>query len=343
MIIKDALDAFVGEREWNHDRSKTVGSSEIGGCERRVWYVKHKQKPDTDFNNRWGASERGNIIEANLLAPAMQEKYGDSFVFSGKNQRTFFLNHLSATPDGLLRNQPTNALRYLGVKNIKGDLILVEFKTLDPRVNLSEAKHQNMLQVQTAMGLLRESGWKKLNYALLVYINASFLDDITEFAIEFDKKIFAIASQRATRIIEAKSATEMKPEGWIEGGQECEHCPFLKSCGIERHNLPNDKYNGEIDLQLRAEFVDLVRSANELKNVADKSTSVYKAAQEVIKERLREKDIRKIKGVLDWQFVKGRKSMDYEALEKAAQKKGLDISKFETVGQPTSRLMLMDC
>jgi len=34
------------KKEWNHDRSKTVGASEIGKCARRVWFEKHDAPKD---------------------------------------------------------------------------------------------------------------------------------------------------------------------------------------------------------------------------------------------------------------------------------------------------------
>ena len=117
----------------------------------------------------------------------------------------------------------------------------------------------------------------------------------------------------------------------------------MRSCGIERHNLPSAKFAPvKIDLQVRAEFVDLVRNANKVKDAREQADELYKTCTENIKERLREKNIRKIDGVLSWSEVKGRQSYDMEALLAACRKKGIDPEKYSKVGDMTSRLTLQD-
>ena len=75
-------------------------------------------------------------------------------------------------------------------------------------------------------------------WAVVSYINASFLDDISEFPVRFDPKIFAVAEARAKLIMAAASPTDLKPEGAIAGGAECDFCPFVRSCGRQRRAVP---------------------------------------------------------------------------------------------------------
>ena len=340
-MLKQAIDKFFVPKTWEHDRSQTVGSSESGDCLRKTWYTKNKHAPDDDHSQRYGATERGNLIEANLFVPALRKAFGDRLLFAGDDQKTLIGKHLSATPDGIITGLKRNALKHLGVKDIGSDCIAIECKTIDPRVDVTEAKHQNLIQVHVAMGMIRQHTKYQPEYALLTYIDASFHDTVTEFAIHFDPEIFRQAEARAVRVLTAKTAAELKPEGYIKGGKACDYCPFVRSCGIERHNLPSAKWAAtDVPAQLRAEFVDMTREALLIKQQRDAADERYKEAQEGIKERLREKGIVKIEGVLTWSSVKGRKQYDVEALIAAAKKKGVDTDKFLKYGEATSRLTL---
>src|SRR5450631_2909196 len=90
------------------DRSGTVGASEIGLCERQVFWNKnkgHKKKGvdvDPDYENDWGARIRGTIMEFAFWVPALRKKYGDKLMFAGTEQEKWTKGYLSATPDGLL-------------------------------------------------------------------------------------------------------------------------------------------------------------------------------------------------------------------------------------------------
>jgi hypothetical protein len=62
---------------------------------------------------------------------------------------------------------------------------------------------------------------------------------------------------------------------------------------------------------------------------------------EKIKERLRDRGIRKIKGIVSWSPQKGRISYDMPALRDEALKKGIDVEAFSTVGEPSDRLQVL--
>jgi hypothetical protein len=343
-MIKEALDDFVLPRVWSHDRTKTIGSSEIGQCSRRIKYIKSEHQHDATYKQRWGATERGNLFENYLWEPALRKRYGANLLFAGKDQKTFIGEYLSATPDGLLIKQPRDVLKHLGIKDIGAcGCIMIECKTIDPRVNLSEAKHVNIMQTQVQMGLMREKTKYKPNFAVLSYANASFMDDITEFPVEFDAGLYERVTGRAKRILEVSGAKELRPEGWIAGGKECDHCPFAKECGIERHNLPTAKWAGKpVDPQFRAEMTDMVRQAKAAQEARDAAEEKFREHQDSIKHRLREKDVRKIDGVVNWSSVKGRTVYDNEAIRTFAIEQGLDIEKFKDVGEATDRLTLGD-
>src|ERR1017187_9791563 len=188
MIAREAMDAFIAKKKWKHDRTKTVGASEVGTCSRRVWFGKKSTDADKDHVDRWGATERGNLIEMKLWAPALKKKYNGKLKFRGDQQKSFIDGPLSATPDGLLL-APRDALKEHGIKDIEADCILLECKSIDPRVDLKEARHHHILQAQAQLGCVRAKTKYKPVYCVISYIDASFLDNITEFVVKFDPEI----------------------------------------------------------------------------------------------------------------------------------------------------------
>src|SRR6185436_8251163 len=118
MIVKQALNIWVGSqlKKWGYDRSNTVGASEIGGCARKAFFEKNRNtkfgsKPDADYRDGWGARMRGHLIEDYLWVPALRKRFGKNLLFAGKQQQTLFKGYISATPDGLVINQPRDILK----------------------------------------------------------------------------------------------------------------------------------------------------------------------------------------------------------------------------------------
>jgi hypothetical protein len=342
-MLTNILNNYVKSttKVWKHDRSKTVGASEIGACERKVWYIKNAETHDKDHHDRWGATQRGNLIENHLVVPALRQHFGKKLLWAGDEQTTFTLKDLSATPDGLLTGLPRNALKHLGIKDLGADCILVEIKSIDPRANLDREKHQHRVQTITQLGLVRAKTAYKPNYALIVYIDASFHDEVSEFVIAFDEKVFALMQSRAAKILTAKAPQDLKPEGYIAGASECQTCPFKDPCGIERHTLPSEKFKAKpVDPQKVAEMTDLCRQALDREALADTYHAAFRETQEVIRARLRDWDVRRIPDVVTLSQVKGRETYDNEALRAAAAKAGVKVAKFLRIGEPTSRLTI---
>jgi len=339
-IIKDAFDAFITPRVWKQDRTLTVGASEIGLCARKVKYIKTKTPPDVTHPGSYGASERGNILESALWAPALQAKYGDNLLFAGDSQETFVDGPLSATPDGLLINQKPDVLRYLGVKDIKSNCIMLECKTVDPRVILHKPRHTNVMQVNAGLGLIRLATKWKPNFGLLTYVNASFVDEITEFVVPYNNDDYQLAKNRAAKILAMEGPEDFRPEGYIKGGEECEHCPFAERCEKQRHNMPAARLKPPaVDPQFAAEMTDMVRQAIVFKNLRDDATADYKQMQDSIKKRLTDKKITQVPGVVKWSPVKGRTSYDTAGMVELLGKKA---EQFKRTGPETSKLTYGD-
>jgi hypothetical protein len=331
------------------DRTQTVGASECGQCARKVYWLKNEGDPvlgaprDPDYVDSWGARARGSVYETHFWEPALRAQFGDNLLFAGATQRTFKSEFLSATPDGLLINQPRSALAALGVPDI-GDTgsFIVECKTADPRSSLEKAKSENVFQAICQLGLIRELTEYRPDYALISYTDASFWNEIREFPIKFDETIFTNAKARARRIMTATTATDLPPEGWIAGGRECAFCPFTQSCGRKRTDVPT-RAAVEPDPQFVAEIVDMARDVKVCEAEAEAADARLREAQHELRERMRTKGVNRVKAddvSVTWSAVKGRQSFDNKAIRDAAAAAGVDVAQFETVGEPTDRLVI---
>ena len=340
--IKSMLDAHVAAngKVWEHDRMLTVGASEVGQCLRKTWFAKNGVEPDPDYIDRYGARLRGDLIENHHWEPGIRSQLPDgiALLFAGPEQKTLVDGYLSATSDGLLVGVSADALSHHGIDDIGGDSLVVECKSIDPRVSLKDAKAEHQFQVHCQMGLIRHCTEYQPNHALISYTDASFLDDVTEFAIPFDPEIYGEAKSRATRVMTATAPNDLPPEGKLAGGGECRYCPHQSRCaGVIVGAIPKDQepLGGNALAALKA-LVDEEQAARAGK---DQETRRLAEAQERIKEFLRQHNTRKVE-VDDWSVtyfpVKGRLSLD----KKAALAAGIDLSPFETPGDPGERLTI---
>jgi hypothetical protein len=342
-LIKHTLDAYAASSGRVFvDRMNTLGASEVGQCARKIYWIKneddtaHRVDRDPGFVDSWGARARGSIFEDHFWEPAMRQRFGDRLMFAGKEQRTFIDSFLSATPDGLIDGLTLQEQQEIG---IKADCILIECKTSDPRTNLTEAKSHNIFQTQVQMGLVRQKTVYKPTHAIISYTDASFWSDVKEFVVEFNEAMYEVARERALNIMTATDGKDLKPEGWIAGGNECRYCPFTIACGIERRNLPFQDI-APVDPQFAAEMADMARELQTAKLERDMDEALIRELETDIKARLREKGVKKIPGVLTWSPVKGRISYDNKAIKDAAVAAGVDVEQFKTQGEPGDRLVI---
>jgi hypothetical protein len=313
------------------DRAFTLGASDIGQCSRKVFFAKHDGEWNTGYVENWGATLRGQMIEQVFWAPALRARFGADLKFIGDKQRQFKRGFISATPDALLTNAPRNILSSLGVPDIGGDCLLLECKSIDPRVKLDAPKPEHRYQAIVQLGVVRETTDYEPCFGVLAYIDASFWDNVTEFAIGFDPEVYAGAKVRATKVLTANTASELPPEGWIAGGKECEHCRFSKACGIERHAVPSE--GNCADPQFAAEMRELAITYKKRQAEVAVAETRLRASQHEIKERLRAKQLRRVTGddfSVIWAPVKGRQGYDVKALSVPAAAAGVGVQEFET-------------
>lgn len=337
-IVKDAVDSYVKANLKNmgpHDRTTTVGASEIGQCERKTWFNKAEQtelastfQRNPDYVDSWGARLRGDIVENHLLVPALR-RYNKGAKLLGKQQKTFVDGCISATPDCLI--VPSGG---------KGEF-LIECKSIDPRVDKSSLpKPEHVYQVQVQMGILHAKSKWRPKFAIVAYVNASFMDEITEFEIEYDPEIYQRASVRALRIMTAGSHHELQPEGWIAGGRECEYCPFTDACGRARKEVPAQVLE-PADKQFIAEISDMAQEYKIVESDLARLEETRRGLQNSIKERLREKGQNRIVGdgvSISWATVKGRETFDMATIREVLTEHGIDMDFYKREGTPGDRL-----
>lgn len=352
--FEKGFDEFVKahQKTWKHDRSQSVGASEAFGCMRKSWFSKHGEAQDTDYENRWGALQRGDLIENYFVEPAtswfLQNLYGDArLIWGGKKQRTLIHKRLSATPDGLVVGASDDALARYGIESLGGTgCFNFEVKSIDPRVNLKEEKSVHRGQTIVQMGLTRMKTRYKPNYAVIVYVDASFFDDIDVFIVPYDQRVFEVAQARAESVFTIKNPAEIMPEGKIDG--VCEYCPFKSACARTSRNATPDKAAPTANakttpLLVLEEFEQLVTHERAAKRAQKSAETEHKEASETLKQWFRDTGCRiaetqdgSMKASISW--IKGRATHDIAAMKAD----GIDVDKYLRAGEGHDRMNISE-
>lgn len=348
--FEKAFDAYVAahQKTWQHDRSKSVGASEAFGCLRKSWFGKHAAPKDPDYKDSWGAMERGNVIENAFVAPAMEwfmenQTKDAVLLWAGDKQRTLIQGKLSATPDGLVVYADDDALAEYGIPSLGGtECFNLEIKSIDPRVNLKEEKAIHRGQTIVQMGLTRATTKWKPNYAVIIYVDASFFDDIEIFVVPFDQKTFDVAVDRAKAVFDVKDPSDIYPEGKIDGA--CEYCPYKRECArVSKQSTPTDGEANSQDtpLPIMEEFERLVRAERVASSAKKAATTEHAEASERLKQWFRETGVRRaaidgFRASISW--IKGRKTLDVQSLRDA----GVPVDDHMKEGEGHDRLNISE-
>jgi hypothetical protein len=348
-----AFDRYIEsiQKVWKHDRSTTLGGSEVFNCIRQLGFEKrHKEwgiEPDPDFEQSWGAMQRGNIIEDHYVVPALRvglEPTGLVLEFAGSDQETLVKGRNSATPDGVICDVPTDRdviVKYrdkvISIGRVPSGCIGLEIKSIDPRATLEEEKAKHHGQSQVGMGLIRELTQWKPDHWIILYIDASFIDNITPFVVHFDPAIFSAAQKRAEVVWAAKNPMDLMPEGKLDKG--CDSCRWRVACTeavLSAYAKTNQQPADPFEI---AEFDPLVVEYLALKDAKDDAEKRFKEIGQKIKDRLLDRKKNKIKSDawgITWSTVKGKKTYD----TKAMQDDGIDLSAYEREGLPFDKLVV---
>lgn len=345
----------ANKRVFSVDRNKTLGASETFSCLRRSWFVKFGEKAgfiqDEDEAERsWGAMERGNVIENSFVVPAFRHSQLEMHL-AGEDQETLVDGLVSATPDGLIANLPKDALKKYGIADIKSDCILLEIKSIDPRVSLDEEKAVHHGQVQMQMGLVRALTDFKPCFAVILYVDASFLDVIYPFVVEFEEGKYKSGKTRARMLF-----TDVGPDGYPgdihpEGklSDECRYCPWTGACAaVTKSSIPTEDDSKNVDVEKILTMEGLIFEQRNAKKLEEDAHEVNETVKQRIKDLLiaegtkRMRSLPKKKGSneptwsVSWSSIDGKETLDKDA----AQAAGIDLSKFMKSGNPYDRLTI---
>lgn len=291
---------------------------------------------DEDDGPDWGATERGNILEAHFVVPALSNLPRGKMLLGGADQKTFFHGKNSATPDGLIIGLDRDALADYGIPDIETHCILLEIKSIDPRVALQHEKAIHRGQTITQIGMIREKTPYKPVYGVILYVNASFLSNIKPFVVKYDQETWDVAQLRADAIYQTSDPALIQAEGKIDGS--CDFCKFQRSCGIvTTGRIPDD--NSKLvnaDAAILEQFDTFIERYKEAKEFAEKSAKDF----EMVKAEMREEMIlvgsRKLGGKkakrpysVSWYGQKGRRTLSKALIKEAL---GEDLSAYETEG-----------
>ena len=332
------------QKVWKHDRSTTVGASEVFNCMRQLVLEKRHQEwgyePDDQSDVSMGAAERGNLIEDHFVVPALNKKLpelGLELHFAGQSsQETLILHRNSSTPDGLITGIPKGPVvikakgTTITLPEVAEGCIGLEIKSIDPRANLVEERAKHRGQSQMGLALMRELTEWKPHYWVILYINASFLDDVTPFVIEYDPDIFKAGVKRADAVWACEHPSKAVPEGKFDGG--CDHCRWTSACGAATFTAfreSNHKPDGYTDAALEPYVRDYLTAQDDQKEAA----FVFEQAKQALKDAMAEMKVRRVSHPefsAVWSSVKGGTRLDTDALKAS----GIDLKPFmkETAG-----------
>lgn len=330
------------EKEWRYDRNASVGASEAFDCHRKVFFKKWGYEPDDGHENDWGAAKRGDIIENYFAVPATKAilPEGAELLYAGDDQDTLKSGRLTATPDGLAVGLERDALKQLGIDDIESDCVVIEYKSFDPRANITEEKAIHAGQTQVQMGLFHEKTDFRPEYAVIIYFNASWLSDIRPFVVKRDPKVYEAAKTRAKAVF-AKDAQplDFMAEGKLSGA--CSLCEFTEECAIATGEaVPKTKKKID-DPQVIEKLAILAAREKELSEVVKETDKDRKLVSEEIKQVLRDHETKgysddQISISLSW--CSGKKTLDTTLLAAELEAQGIDIKEFEKEGNGYERL-----
>ena len=356
--FEDLFDEHIAsnQKTWKQDRRLTVGASECFGCIRKTFFTKRGDelgyKPDADWSESWGAMERGNIIENSYIVPAIEEglkRRGLKLIMAGDGQDTILDGIHSATLDGLIISEdggplPRDFLAYYGIEDIGEDVrsIVVEMKSVDPRITMTHEKPVHRGQTQMQTGLIRDKTEYKPTLAVLIYINASWLDDISIFVIDYEESIYNIGRERNEKVFGETDPAMFAPEGKLDN--MCQYCKYQNACNeVTQKRVPEarkaltKKETALQDQELLDELRPVVLKRDDTKN----GIKEMEAELEILNEEIRQELIKHgVSRAVDddfkatYTYQKGRKTISKAKLEEA----GLDPEDFMVEGNGFEKL-----
>lgn len=340
----------ANQRGWDYDRTETLGSSEAFGCHREAYFKKREpDNIDTDIEEEWGHTERGNIVENKFAVPMLRSMFGeDKCFYMGEDQKTFVDGRLSCTPDGIVIDQPRDALALLDVADLGKDIneIGTEVKSFSaaaaPKKIVQgdkvyyQAKPQHIGQVNVQLGMFNRKTNYKPEYGVVLYINPVKLSDIRPAIVKYDPAIYSRAQDRAAEVFDlTKKAKDFRAEGKFMN--TCQYCKYQDACAkAEADAFPGQvKKTEELPKPEVEALAKMAKTVVKLRADFKALETEKKKAEADLKDKLYSLETTRAGGP-DWSvsvsMSNGRKSFN-KAL---AIEDGIDVDKYMTEGNPFS-------
>ena len=335
-FVADLVDLYGYQpKEWGHRREQYVSASQIGLCEMRQHFMAQRgpTQIDDERPDAWGVFARGDTGEdwvAGVFDRAQLAEHGGSkldlgFTATGKNQVTVIdeVNRLAATPDGVMW--------------IAGEPILIEIKTIDPRVSLTAPKPAHWRQVMFAMALMARVHPVKPQRAVILYVDCSNYANVTAYDVPFDDVEGDALIDRAKRI-HAATLDNLQPEGVFDGGNECKTCDFAAQCrAYQVERVQRAEASAPIDDGDLTDLDDLAAQREAAAQMESEAKRLKESATNQIRMMLDERGVSyaQTPGYSIRQSVtKGRETCDW----RQAVEDGVDLSEYVSVGNGYPRL-----
>lgn len=344
--VKREITASVasGQREWSHDRSKTVGGSEVFRCHRWCFFKKRMperaETPDDPDDISWGTAERGNVMETWAVEQLRKTLGEDACRYMGEEQVTLIDDEapLSSTSDGLIIDQPRDFLANYGVPDMGRELndVAAEIKTFDPRSGdlKTAARPRNIGQNIVQMGLYQRKTNHKPYWGLLMYFNPANLQDIRPFAVKYDDEVYKNAQRRAIDVFDLnKKAKDFRAEGKFTN--QCAHCEFQTVCHETDMEMYTDKIVAlkDIDPLQVKELEALTRAAAKARKQKREAEKADKELSEELRFRLAEIGTKKVGDLKKHGWEVGMRMQEGRVtIDKQAMKEDGILEKYEKVG-----------
>ncbi len=205
------------------DRSKYIGSSDIGQCFKKSYLSKtigeeHSLKQLLIFQR--GHIAEGIIRDGLSNNPQAKIDFKEQVEVEGKDDISFIKTHIDFVVD------------------FPKEKLVIECKTISSPLPNNKPRESWLYQVQLQMALLKQTTNKNVRGKIVAFnLNSG---EALEFDVDFNQSLCDIAIKRAKSLWQSvQSKTE--PDG--EVGDLCAYCPFKGKCNTLRksaENLPND-------------------------------------------------------------------------------------------------------
>ncbi len=318
-------------------RARYMNASEADRCLREQWFEKNRHHDGTP--KKLGFARRGHAVEDQIVKSLVAA--GVPIRYAGEDQRNIRSDkyRIAATPDGELVED--------------GLITFTEFKSIDPRVNVSNLpKQEHITQVRIGMDLrqqeLREgNSVETVVGAWIIYVNCSNFDEVYTFFVDYRSGVVENYSRRAERLFTAKHPDDLPAEGIAKGGKSggCKYCRFHHMCSGFQGELQRPDPNAGDLQRLPGErgLLDLLDEISSLKPVE----ASLKAKTKELKEGMSELQLAALtsedgshKAFLSKRS--GAKRLDKEALAAALVDTDIDLDSFYNEGPATLSLTIKE-